>query len=917
MKQFIYLMCAASLVAATFTSCSDDDPQPANPAGSVEVTDQGTVTRFYLANPTDTYLSEPVEVVFDVVNTAEETTVSFTGNVVSVDNQIVDGQRNTLECTMVLGEDRLADGYYFVSVLVDGELRYGPFYISVKDHSITPVKCTQFSYSALKGAGTKESPYKIASRENFEYFLKSLKEDMFQGYGQYFELTSDITLSPYTDDLSLMDAVFQGTFNGNNHTITGLKYDGSRHLPKADVGLFSRLSNAELYDLTLDEVMINAVHANGGAIAGSAKGRVVLSNVSVNGCVYGDLNIGGLIGSVDGELHISGGHTDVILMGGARTGGLIGAFAHLGSGTSEFSDVHVSGQVYGTSYTGGMIGLLKAEKTPRIGGMNVDTYVKGTEDVGGFIGNIYKCTVEFTADNLFNGSRAPRYSVEGTTNVGGFAGTLDLDNKNSLVIDPYALNLNIGVHATERNAGGVIGLAKDGTIKMYKINVNYPNSIVTSDGENAGGFIGRMESVYLKGGHTVNDKKELPQPGTYTPRVAIPVNGVTCVGGAVGTALWSDGADAVSHCGGIYGIVSKCDVKASGEIAGGIVGWLTGQMNDCVSLGSVQSASSGIVGGVIGKAETYVNVEKCINHSSITGGKYQGGICGYANPAKKNGDEWWTYFISCYNIGNLTDGMTVGGIVGYAGQKDGNCKLLIRMCENYGTVMAAGNGDHSVGGVVGDVDNNLAIVEWSANYANVGSKKVQFTIGGVVGKIGRDQVLMNDVHVTGCTNLGTITCDDYATKLGGVVGQMMRGDSGYLSGCVNWGSIPGDQKSDTGGILGCASLFNYIHRNWNKGMVSHGNAIIGTHTSGSSVSHSYNYYLEGTGANWPDAESVAPNRITVQSSFPHFPWGPGQDYVGYTGEWYLMSSEGPIPMSFDFIHWDVERLRPAGWHINR
>ena len=58
-------------------------------------------------------------------------------------------------------------------------------------------------------------------------------------------------------------------------------------------------------------------------------------------------------------------------------------------------------------------------------------------------------------------------------------------------------------------------------------------------------------------------------------------------------------------------------------------------------------------------------------------------------------------------------------------------------------------------------------------------------------------------------------------------------------------------------------------------------------------------------------------QMTHASFFPLLTWGPNQDYIGYTGEWFQMSTEGPVTMSFDFIHWDVAKLRPAGWHVER
>ena len=774
-----------------------------------------------------------------------------------------------------------------------------------------------YSYSRLRGEGSAESPYRIGTREDFEYFLTALKDDPLNAHGLHFELTDDITLQPYSDNTALTGAVFRGSLQGHGHTVGPLVFDGTHLLASAEIGLFSEISDAEISGLIIRDVRISGVHTGAGALAGRARGRVVVSDVSAAGSVSGDLNTGGLIGEAEGELHVSGVSVDMTVRGGDRTGGLIGAFAHQSSDASEFMDTEVKGEVDGSNYTGGLIGLLKATKAPKAGGIEVTASVRGAEDVGGFVGRMDKCILDLTADCTYAGARRGSYSIEGTSDVGGFAGYIDLNGACYLHLDSHAMNLNAAIHAGNGNAGGVAGFAKDGHIKVNKVNLGYDGATVVADGDCVGGLFGRLEGVYLLGDHSVNVKKELPAAGSYTPHVAIPVRGRDYVGGCVGYAERTRWGDPLMPRGSITGLVCRADVTALGEIAGGVAGWFEGNMNDCVFSGTVRGMSDGIIGGIVGKAQEYIDMYRCVNYSDIAGGKYQGGICGYANPAKADGEEYFTDFTDCYNIGSLKDGMTVGGIVGYAGQRNGGCSFRIRQCENYGAIDAAGNADHSVGGLVGDVDNDEAIVEWSANYADVHSRKVQFVIGGVVGKIGRSQITQNDVHVTGCTNLGTVTCDDRATKIGGIVGHMMYGGAGIVAGCVNWGAIPGDQKSDTGGILGCATSFNYIHRNWNRGTVSHGNAIVGTHPGGTTFDHYGNYYLQGSGKNWPDAIEITADQMTHASFFPLLTWGPNQDYIGYTGEWFQMSTEGPVTMSFDFIHWDVAKLRPAGWHVER
>ena len=86
-------------------------------------------------------------------------------------------------------------------------------------------------------------------------------------------------------------------FNGNGKTISGLD------LPLA-AGLFSRVKDSKIYDLTLASSTVgsedNVSNLLGtGAVIGSASGEIEVSNVTVSGCnVYAPCTLGGFVGAV-------------------------------------------------------------------------------------------------------------------------------------------------------------------------------------------------------------------------------------------------------------------------------------------------------------------------------------------------------------------------------------------------------------------------------------------------------------------------------------------------------------------------------------------------------------------------------------------------------------------------------------------
>ena len=86
-------------------------------------------------------------------------------------------------------------------------------------------------------------------------------------------------------------------FDGNGKTISGLD------LPLA-AGLFSRVKDSKIYDLTLASSTVGSADnvsnlLGTGAVIGSASGEVEVSNVTVSGCnVYAPCTLGGFVGAV-------------------------------------------------------------------------------------------------------------------------------------------------------------------------------------------------------------------------------------------------------------------------------------------------------------------------------------------------------------------------------------------------------------------------------------------------------------------------------------------------------------------------------------------------------------------------------------------------------------------------------------------
>ena len=120
---------------------------------------------------------------------------------------------------------------------------------------------------------------------------------------------------------------------------------------------------------------------------------------------------------------------------------------------------------------------------------------------------------------------------------------------------------------------------------------------------------------------------------------------------------------------------------------------------------------------------------------------------------------------------------------------------------------------------------------------------------------------------------------------------MTQYNRSVIHGCVNWGEISPDTKHDTGGILGFAAEDTLTEYCYNRGKVLHGNAIIGTHTSGTVIWHQYNYFLAGTGGSWPDSVSIPADQETNKELYKKFKFN--SSFSASSG--FVMTNYGPLP----------------------
>ena len=246
----------------------------------------------------------------------------------------------------------------------------------------------------------------ISSVQDFVQFSKQCTRDTWS-QGITVELTADLDLS--NEEITPVP-IFQGTFHGNGHTISGLSLEtkGSK------VGLFRTLSaSAVVEDLTVEGTLCPQGSANeAGLLAGENYGTV--RRCTAQGSVTGQEDIGGLVGfnSESGSLISCTSSADVA--GVYNVGGIAGENLGTVERCSNTGDLNVEADQDTPTNVGGIAGLSRGtirgcSNTGSVGYQHVGYNMGGIAGLQS--GEISECT-----------NTGP---IQGRKDVGGIAGQFE------------------------------------------------------------------------------------------------------------------------------------------------------------------------------------------------------------------------------------------------------------------------------------------------------------------------------------------------------------------------------------------------------------------------------------------------------------------------------------------------------------
>jgi len=240
------------------------------------------------------------------------------------------------------------------------------------------------------GNGTEISPFLIETLYNLVWI--SINESC---WGSNFLQTADIDASATENWLNgtvfnpigNLDNPFQGIYNGSNYFIDGLKIS---RFGLNCIGLFGYSDGAIIDSLSVTNLDVRGSDWVGGLVG--KNNNTSVSACYAEGCVSGNLDIGGLAGYNDNESAIIACSADCIVTGNSCIGGLAG-----GNMESTLSACYATGNVSGNSDVGGLVGTnreVAIDQCYAIGN------VSGTDFTGALVGTNYISSISNCVWNI-------------------------------------------------------------------------------------------------------------------------------------------------------------------------------------------------------------------------------------------------------------------------------------------------------------------------------------------------------------------------------------------------------------------------------------------------------------------------------------------------------------------------------------
>lgn len=595
------------------------------------------------------------------------------------------------------------------------------------------------------GTGDSSDPYIIKTAEQLAFLAKQVNGgETYQG--KYFQLEADLDLSgrewapigigERETGGSTVTKPFAGTFDGNNHKISGLTLTAGLD----DQGLFG-CSSGMIRNLGIENGNISISSAERtGAICGYSTG-------TIENC----WNSADITGSTEGGIYIGG-------ICGYNTGTISGCLN--------------TGDITANSFIGGICG--NTNRDTQISNCFNSGSITGKEQIGGIAGiNLNYITFCINAGELTGEKKV--YAVSHSDNVNGNENArIENSYYNSDVFSPASDDNEVKGISTGVLCGGILNKYNRFDKKIWE------SGSITPDGsgkaqmtyvrlKNIPAAPAAMEcDVFNFGTEASPDWDSYTEISTEQELLDLAGDDTKWGGNYVlagdiqltGGSFSPIGTETVPFSGKFSGngnVLTNVKISAAGDYIG-LFGYNTGTIT-YVGIESGEISGGNCTGSICGlNAGT---ITGCYNNAPVTGKESAGGVCG-----KNSGTVQMSY-----NTGAVTGILKTGGVCGES--TDGS---TLANCYNTGMLI----GDSVVGGICGSVESS-ADVSSSFSMAEIcGNSEIGGNIGTGPSKncfYSKDFFLKEDFG-------GPVETKDLTSRLSGFSGDIWERGS-YTKGTEN------------------------------------------------------------------------------------------------------------------------------------
>lgn len=387
----------------------------------------------------------------------------------------------------------------------------------------------------VKGKGTAEKPYEISTEEQLNHIREHTSGAAFYVLTNNIKITKDFaTTVPKVQSgdsnwsngnfvpIGTKENPFQGHFDGNNHSISGLniigiaggsKGSGQKERNAASyAGFFGYVGEGgSVESLILDSSTIEGWQYTGGIVAYN-RGTIKNCTLEKGGAITGNLYTGGITGYSEKPL-VNNKNKGNVTSTGNNTGGIVGS---VNTTSTALEDCVNRGNVTGTEMIGGVAGSV----TTSLDGNSVvkecsnqGTVKGGTNQVGGILGVVDGSLGKIVVENCFN---------EGTlTGIGVIGGVVGQVKSNKVTVSQCynegtvtggsvggVVGNNEGIVQYSYNKGSLVGNIEAGGVIAFQqtekaITTKCYNEGTVTSVSNAGGIIGindtKLNNCYNRG----------------------------------------------------------------------------------------------------------------------------------------------------------------------------------------------------------------------------------------------------------------------------------------------------------------------------------------------------------------------------------------------------------------------------------